>query len=1203
MLIGFFSINAQNAWINEIHYDNASTDVGEGVEIVIENPGSYDLSLFQVVFYNGSNGENYFPETADNFTVGSSEGNFTLYIYNKENIQNGAPDGVCLSYAGTIIQFLSYEGELTATNGVANGLTSTDIGVSETGYTQVGESLQLSGTGTMYSDFTWQAPATATAGTINTGQSFGGSSTNDQTSTVTAPGTQLPAGTISSVATDSTAVMQFTITDAGGDGLPTNVTGIKFVAGPNNTISFQDNLGGGAIYDKTNSIQIPFAGEPVANASDVFLPISLTVPEGSSITLEVALYLEPANTPDGGLAQFQINAASHGFTTNTSGSGFETTFTGGDVVGNNFTIDVLATQLTFIQQPTNVVKDIIMTPAVEVGATDVFGNVDIDQNSNVALTFLGTGTMSGTNTVMSVAGVATYSDLSFDTEETGVTIRANIGPSPEVTSVPFNVTATAAGTLFISEYIEGSSNNKAVEIYNGTGAEVDLTGYSVKLASNDNSWGNTEILSDTHPTLANEDVFVIANASADQSILDQADVTSNITYFGGNDAVGLFYNDVLIDVIGVPAANPAEGWDVAGVTNATKEHTLVRKYPEITTGNTDWAVSAGTDATDSEWIVNAQNDFSFIGWHGTPPDMPPVISNIGITPMTPSSSDIVTVAATITDDVGVTGAELYWALSTPVAIGDNSTAMINSAGDIYTATIPAQTAGTTVYYMIGANDGSKVLVTSPEQQYTVSSNAGGANCANAVNITPGTQHAIHTQTGDGYNSDQYYVYTATMDGTMTVSNCGLTSVDSYVYIYKGTCDGVDFDTADDICSSQETLTINVTSGTDYYIAWGTYDSAGDEYDWTLSVSDLTPVASIALLRTGTVGNKYELTNEAVLTFQETYRGHKYLQDATAAILIDDDAGTITTTYNLYDGITGVTGTLDEHNGMLQFVPTMDPGAATSTNNIITPQVITLAQFNTEFEDFEAELVTINDATFTDAGSTFATGNLYEMTDASAKATANFRTNFYDADYIGGTIPNKVNVTGLCVENFTGQTFTARNLADFYVFSSDASLSDLTSSLGALNPTFASGTFAYIVSLPFGTTATPTLTPTVNDATANANVVDATDVTSAIATDRTSTVTVTAEDGTLQDYTVEFNVASSVNDIFANSISIYPNPSTGLFNVNVTENFNIELIDIAGKVLQTKNVNSNTTISILDAGVYFIRFSNENGSVVKRIIVE
>lgn len=172
--------SAQNVWINEIHYDNTSADVDEIIEVVIENTGAYTLSDFQIDLYNGYNGAVYNTKTLDNFTVGTTSGNFTLYYFNYtdagESIQNGAPDGMSLSYQGTLIsgQFLSYEGAFTATDGPANGQTSTDIGVSESSSTPIGVSLQLSGNGTQYSNFTWQPPATATPGNLNNGQTLGG---------------------------------------------------------------------------------------------------------------------------------------------------------------------------------------------------------------------------------------------------------------------------------------------------------------------------------------------------------------------------------------------------------------------------------------------------------------------------------------------------------------------------------------------------------------------------------------------------------------------------------------------------------------------------------------------------------------------------------------------------------------------------------------------------------------------------------------------------------------------------------------------------------------------------------------------------------------------------------------------------------------------------------------------------------------------
>ncbi len=178
LLIPFLGAQAQNAWINEIHYDNASTDVNEFIEVVIENPGNYTLSLFEVYLYNGGDGATYGDlYNLSDFAVGATIGNFTIYhkVYPVNGLQNGSPDGLALTYNGAVIsgQFLSYEGSFSATNGPANGTTSVDIGVSESSSTLVGYSLQLSGTGDQYSSFTWQGPADDTPGQLNNNQTLG----------------------------------------------------------------------------------------------------------------------------------------------------------------------------------------------------------------------------------------------------------------------------------------------------------------------------------------------------------------------------------------------------------------------------------------------------------------------------------------------------------------------------------------------------------------------------------------------------------------------------------------------------------------------------------------------------------------------------------------------------------------------------------------------------------------------------------------------------------------------------------------------------------------------------------------------------------------------------------------------------------------------------------------------------------------------
>lgn len=148
--------------INEVHYDNVGGDTGEFVEIRVES--GTDVSGLRIDLYNGSNGQTY-----ANVQVGTldktSDDNFDYYLWERpaDGIQNGSPDGIALSDNGTVVEFLSYEGTMTATNGVATGQTSIDIGVSETTSTPTGQSLQRTGDGPT----DWIGPREATPGVDN----------------------------------------------------------------------------------------------------------------------------------------------------------------------------------------------------------------------------------------------------------------------------------------------------------------------------------------------------------------------------------------------------------------------------------------------------------------------------------------------------------------------------------------------------------------------------------------------------------------------------------------------------------------------------------------------------------------------------------------------------------------------------------------------------------------------------------------------------------------------------------------------------------------------------------------------------------------------------------------------------------------------------------------------------------------------------
>ncbi|MCC6986379.1 MAG: ExeM/NucH family extracellular endonuclease [Anaerolineales bacterium] len=188
-----FANPTTTVFINEIHYDNTGTDAGEAVEIA--GPAGTNLAAWSLILYNGSGGASY-ATIALSGTIANQQGGYGTLSFAAVGLQNGSPDGIALVDASSVvIQFLSYEGSFTATNGLANGVTSTDIGVSQSGSGAVGNSLQLTGTGSTYGDFTWAAEAANTFGSPNTGQTFSVSGpTNPIGAGSATPSTVAPGG-------------------------------------------------------------------------------------------------------------------------------------------------------------------------------------------------------------------------------------------------------------------------------------------------------------------------------------------------------------------------------------------------------------------------------------------------------------------------------------------------------------------------------------------------------------------------------------------------------------------------------------------------------------------------------------------------------------------------------------------------------------------------------------------------------------------------------------------------------------------------------------------------------------------------------------------------------------------------------------------------------------------------------------------------
>ena len=177
--------------------------------------------------------------------------------------------------------------------------------------------------------------------------------------------------------------------------------------------------------------------------------------------------------------------------------------------------------------------------------------------------------------------------------------------------------------LFFSEYAEGSSNNKYLEIYNPTDVEINLAGYAFPNATN-GSGGQYEYWNtfDEGSTISPGDVFVICHGSSDPSILSECDQFH--TYLSNGDdgfclAEGSEDSFNCIDWIGDWNDDPGDGWDVCGQGD-TKDNTLVR-MDSINEGN-DWSVSS--NESTCEWIVYGNNTWSYLGSHPHDGDEPMV---------------------------------------------------------------------------------------------------------------------------------------------------------------------------------------------------------------------------------------------------------------------------------------------------------------------------------------------------------------------------------------------------------------------------------------------------------------------------------------------------------------------------------------------------------------------------------------------------
>lgn len=178
--------------------------------------------------------------------------------------------------------------------------------------------------------------------------------------------------------------------------------------------------------------------------------------------------------------------------------------------------------------------------------------------------------------------------------------------------------------LFFSEYVEGTSQNKAIEIYNPTSNTIDLSTYKVERYSNgatNSSGGGTTTLTGM---LASGDVFVLTHGDTstsgqfgfiDLALYNLGDMSSgpypSPMHMNGNDAMVLTNDGVIVDVIGRVGEDPGTAWMCDNGAWWTANHTLIRKRTVII-GDND-----GLDSFNPsiEWDSLSVDTWSNLGTH------------------------------------------------------------------------------------------------------------------------------------------------------------------------------------------------------------------------------------------------------------------------------------------------------------------------------------------------------------------------------------------------------------------------------------------------------------------------------------------------------------------------------------------------------------------------------------------------------------
>lgn len=362
------------------------------------------------------------------------------------------------------------------------------------------------------------------------------------------------------------------------------------------------------------SVQVSVTGGTAQNFIDfTYTPATLTFPANSSSTQLVTVYIVNDAFVEGNeTVAFTLSNPDNNAT-----SGVNTTHTLTITDDDALQISVYPTaQSEFENVGTVFIPILLNNPSVNATSISIRHRA---QSGNAVLgrDFIFTDTTltwpAGTSGTVQVP-VTIIDDNYFEANETADFVIFNATNGGVITDSVFTLTilnndqkGSACSDLFISEYVEGSSNNKALEVYNPTNTTVNLNNYLIYKSMNG---GQSQAVFGMRGLLAPGQTYVMASGQSDSLLRIKADTLSGFFNYNGDDALALLRGTDTIDVIGVIGVDPGDSWPVG--SGSTIDRTLVRNYYTYI-GTTDWNIGSET------WDVYPVNTFDSLRVHHTAP--------------------------------------------------------------------------------------------------------------------------------------------------------------------------------------------------------------------------------------------------------------------------------------------------------------------------------------------------------------------------------------------------------------------------------------------------------------------------------------------------------------------------------------------------------------------------------------------------------